>query len=294
MVGPPEWESREHRNAAAQLHFWGWLQWPAAALAGVRMPRNLIRAAIGAALALAACGLAQAAEVRVLTPGVVANSGLREVAAAYTAKTGVKVTIVPAGMGQIVEQLKTAAAPSDIVMLPMDLMGGAALDKAIRPGGFTPLGRVEIGLFKKAEAPRPAIDTVEKLATVLRAASVVFYSDPASGSMQAAMSAALLKRPEFAGAKGQPLRGDAEAALERGEGDAKALGFGLIHDPYRPGELVNPNLVGALPAELGAHMDMATAISARAPSAQDAQAFIEFMTAPAATAIWRSKGLDRY
>lgn len=239
--------------------------------------------------------LAQAAEVRVLTPGVIANSGLREVAAAYTAKTGVTVTVVPAGMGQIMGQLKTAPAPSDIVMLPMDLMGTAALEKAIKPGSFTPLGRVEIGLFKKAESPRPDIADVPRLAAALKGASVVMYSDPASGSMQAAMSDALLKRPEFAGARGKPVAGDAEAFLKRGEGDAAALGLGLVHDGVEPGKpIANANLVGPLPPELGAHMDMATAISARAPSAADAQAFIQYLLGPEAAPFWRAKGVNRY
>lgn len=237
----------------------------------------------------------QAAEVRVLTPGVVANSGLKEVSEAFTARTGVAVKVVPSGMGEIVGELKTGAQPSDVVMLPMELMAGAALDHAIQPGGFTPLGRVEIGLFKKPEAPRPDISTTAKLAEALKSASVVFYSDPASGSMQAAMSDRLLKRPEFAGARGQPVKGDAEPALRRGDGDARALGLGLVHDGHAPGAPVqNPYLVGVLPAELGAHMDMATAVSARAPDARDAQAFIQFILGPEARALWQAKGLDRY
>jgi ABC-type molybdate transport system substrate-binding protein len=238
---------------------------------------------------------AQAAEVKVLTPGVIANSGLREAAAAYTAKTGVTVTVVPAGMGQIVSQLKTAPAPSDIVMLPMDLMASAALDKAIRPGSFTPLGRVEVGLFKKADQPSPDISDVPKLAAVLKGASEVLYSDPKSGSMQAGISDALLKRPEFAGAKGKPVNGDAEAVLKRGEGGATALGLGLVHDGALPGKpIANANLVGPLPAELGAHMDMATAISARAPSAADAQAFIQYLLGAEAAPFWQAKGVSRY
>jgi ABC-type molybdate transport system substrate-binding protein len=248
-----------------------------------------------AAVLAASAQFAQAAEVRVLTPGVIANSGLREVAAAYTAKTGVKITVVPSGMGQIMTQLKTAPAPSDIVMLPMNLMGTAALDKAIKPGSFTPLGRVEIGLFKKAEGQRPDISDVPKLAAALKAASVVMYSDPASGSMQAGMSDALLKRPEFAGAKGKPVAGDAEAFLRRGEGDATALGLGLVHDGFEPGKPIgNDNLVGPLPAELNAYMDMATAVSARAPSAADAQAFIQYILGPEAAPFWQAKGVKRY
>ena len=70
-------------------------------------------------------------------------------------------------------------------MLPMDLMATLALDHGIKPGSFTPLGRLDIGLFKKPDAPFPDITTVEKLAAVMKAATVVTYTDPASGSRQA-------------------------------------------------------------------------------------------------------------
>ncbi len=147
----------------------------------------------------------------------------------------------------------------------------------------------------KADAPMPDISTVAKLAAVLKGASVVMYSDPASGSMQAAMSDQLLKRPEFAGVKGKPVPGDAEPALKRGDGDANALGLGLIQGTHPRGQATdNPFLIGALPAELGAHMDMATAISARSADPKDAQAFIDFILSAPAGPLWSAKGTDRY
>jgi molybdate transport system substrate-binding protein len=244
---------------------------------------------------LASSAAVQAAEIRVMSPGVIANSGLRELAAAYTKKTGTVVTVVPEGMGQIVGAFRTGTPAADLVMLPMDLMGTLALDHGIRPGSFTPLGRVEIGLFKKADAPRPDISTVEKLAVVLKGASAVMYSDPVSGSMQAAMSEQLLKRPEFAGVKGKPVAGDAEPALRRGDGDAHALGLGLIHGPHVRGQAQdNPFLIGALPFELGEHMDMATAISVRSEHAREAQDFVAYMLSAEAAPVWASKGTDRY
>ena len=135
-----------------------------------------------------------------------------------------------------------------------------------------------------------------KLIAVMKNASVVFYTDPASGSMQAGMSGRLLTRPEFAGIKGQPIKGDAEPALKRGDGDAQAMGLGLIHDPHNPSntETGNSYLVGELPAELGMHMDMATGISARSPDKTNAAAFIAFALSPEMRGVWRSKGIARY
>lgn len=231
-------------------------------------------------------------EIRVISPGVISNSGLREVAAAFEKKTGVKVIIQVAGMGTILSDIRTG--PTDVVMLPMNLMGTLALTGG--GGTFTPLGRAEIGLFKKAGAPRPDITTVPALIAAMKSASVVFYTDPASGSMQAGMSGRLLQRPEFSGIAGQPIKGDAEPALKRGDGDADAMGLGLIHDPHDTAnsETGNPFLVGQLPAELQMHMDMATGISARSADPANAAAFIAFAVSPAMRAVWKSKGIERY
>ena len=245
--------------------------------------------------ALCVSGSGAANEIRVMSPGVIANSGLREVAAAFTKKTGITVTVVPKGMGQIVNDFKTTTPVADMVMLPMDLMGTLALAHGIKPGSFTPLGRVEIGLFKAAGAPVPDISTVEKTVAVMKAASVVMYSDPAGGSRQAFLSAQLLKRPEFAGVKGQAVMGDAEPALKRGDGGPTALGLGLIHGVHPRGQATeNANLAGPLPPELGMYMDMATAIHVKSANAKDAESFIAFMLSPEVAAIWASMGTDRY
>jgi ABC-type molybdate transport system substrate-binding protein len=247
------------------------------------------------------CGLAatpaMAAEIRVISPGVISNSGLNDVAAAFEKKTGIKVTIQVDGMGTIMNDVRTAAPAADVVMLPMDLTGTMALSGGLQPDSFTPLGRVEIGLFAKPGFnSHPDISTVPALIAAMKTASAVLYSDPASGSMQAGMSDHLLKRPDFAGVHGQPVKGDAEPALKKGDGDDKAMGLGLIHGTHSPanGPTDNPYLIGMLPAELGMHMDMATAISVRSTDAKNAAAFIKFATSPQMRPVWKSKGVDRY
>src|SRR5947208_2792307 len=42
----------------------------------------------------------KAAEIRVISPGVVYNAGLLDLAAAYTRETGTKVTVTSSGMGK--------------------------------------------------------------------------------------------------------------------------------------------------------------------------------------------------
>jgi hypothetical protein len=43
-----------------------------------------------------------------------------------------------------------------------------------------------------------------------------------------------------------------------------------------------------------AHIDAATAVSARSTVPDDALAFIRYITPPEATAVWKAKGLNRF
>jgi molybdate transport system substrate-binding protein len=237
-----------------------------------------------------AAAQAKAAEIRVTTPGVVYNAGLLDLAAAFTKETGTKVHVNLVGMGRIVSDITTATPSSDVIMLPFELMSTLALDGAVKSGTFTPLGRAEMGLAVRAGAPHPDISTVEKLASALRAAKAVMRSNPAGGSMVArVIEQNVIKRPEFAGVNSPvSTRGEGGQALARGEGDMALQAICEIL-PYREIELVGP-----LPRELAAWIDMSTAVSARSPEPDAALAFIRYITRPEATAVWKAKGLSRY
>ena len=99
-----------------------------------------------------------------------------------------------------------------------------------------------------------------------------------------------------AGIKSAPIQGDAEPALKRGDGDANAMGLGLIHDPHNAAnsENGNPFLIGQLPAALDMHMDMAAGISVHSADVKNAAAFIAFATSPPMRLVWKSKGIERY
>src|SRR6266705_3266988 len=86
-----------------------------------------------------------AADIRVLVPGVVYNAGLLDLAASYPKETGKKVAVSLVGMGGIVNAVKTANPPADVISLPFELMSTLSLDGGVVPGTFTPLGRSEMG-----------------------------------------------------------------------------------------------------------------------------------------------------
>jgi molybdate transport system substrate-binding protein len=260
------------------------------------MRRVHCAALVAASLALAvlaaadAAAQAKAADIRVLAPGVVYNAGLLDLAAAFTRESGMKVNVTSIGMGRIVAEITTATPPPDVIMLPFELMTTLALDGGVKPGTFTPLGRAEMGLAVRAGAPHPDISTVDRLAAALRGAKAVMRSNPAGGSMVArVIEQHVIKRPEFAGVNSPvSTRGEGGQALARGEGDMALQAICEIL-PYKEIELVGP-----LPRELAAWIDMSTAVSARSTEAEAAAAFIRYITRPEATAVWKAKGLSRF
>ena len=231
-----------------------------------------------------------AADIRVMAPGVVYNAGLLDLAAAYTKETDKKVVVTLVGMGSIVNAVKTANPPADVIMLPFELMSTLSLDGGVVPGTFMPLGRSEMGLAVPAGAPHPDISTVEKLAAALRSAKAVMRSNPAGGSMVArVIEDKVIKRPEFAGVNSPvSTQGEGGQALARGEGDMALQAICEIL-PYKQIELV-----GALPRELGAWIDMSTAVSARAIHRDSALAFLKYLLRPESDTAWKAKGLERF
>jgi molybdate transport system substrate-binding protein len=235
-------------------------------------------------------GQVTSGELRVISPGVVYNAGLLDLAAAYSKETGTKVSVTSSGMGRIVNDIKTLSPAPDVIFLPFELMTTLSLDGGVKPGTFTPLGRSEMGLAVRAGAPHPDISTVEKLASALRGAKAVMRSNPAGGSMVArVIEQNVIKRPEFAGVNSLvSTRGEGGQALARGEGDMALQAICEIL-PYKEIELVGP-----LPRELAAWIDMSAAVSARSTSGESALAFIRYITRPEATPMWKAKGLERF
>jgi ABC-type molybdate transport system substrate-binding protein len=241
-------------------------------------------------LVLAAPAVAQTTTIRVITPAVTANAGLRDLAMGFEKEQGIKVEIATFNMGKMVDELKGGNPAADIVFLPYALMDQAQTDKTIAAGSRMNIGRVRIGLAVHKGDPTPDISTVDKLAAVLKAADSVMYSDPTSGSMEARIIDGMLNaHPEFAGVKRKISRnGEGGQAVARGEGQ---MALQLICEIVNhPDALTN---VGPVPDSLGAYIDSAAAVTARAPHAKEAAQFLKYATQPGTYSLWLGKGLER-
>ena len=227
--------------------------------------------------------------VKVITPAVTANAGLRDLAIGYEKQKGIKVQVITMSMGKMVEEMKSGNPPADIVFLPYGLMDQAQTDKDVT--SRINIGRVRIGLAVHKGDPAPDVSTVEKLAAVLKSADSVMYSnpDPKNGSMAAQMIDKMLNRPEFAGVKRKisPF-GEGGQALARGEGQ---MALQLICEIVNhPDALTN---AGPVPDSLGAYIDSAAAVSSRAPHPREAADFLKYATQEGTYSLWLGKGLER-
>src|ERR1700744_1060970 len=238
---------------------------------------------------LASTALAQPAEINVFTPGVVYNSGLQDLAAAYTKETGIKVTVKSEGMSQLVNDVKKGTPIADIVVAPVSFMDGLQAEGSVVPGTATDIGRVYIGLAVKKGAAHPDISTPQKLGAALKPGGTVMYSNPAGGSMEARIIDDMLHQyPYFQSVKTRiSTKGEGGEALVRGEGD---MALQLICEVLNHSEL---ELVGTVPEELHAYIDSSVAVSARRTQTDAAKAFIAYMLRPDHNSIWKSKGLER-
>jgi len=232
----------------------------------------------------------QATEINVFTPAVVWNAGLQDIAADYTKKTGVKVTLKNLNMGKIVGEIRTGTPIADVIVLPVSFMDGMDAMGATVPGTAQDIGRVTIGLAAKKGAPHPDISTPAKLAAALKVGGTVIYSDPASGSMEARIINDMLRQNAvFKGVKDKiSTKGEGGQALIRGEAD---MALQLICEIVNHPEL---ELVGPVPVQLHAYLDTRVAVSSRSTQADAAKAFITYMLGSNYDPLWKSKGLDRH
>ena len=241
-------------------------------------------------MGLAAPAMAQGTEINVFTPAVVWNAGLQDIAADYTKKTGVKVTIKNLNMGKIVGEIRTGTPVADVIVLPVSFMDGMDAMGATVPGSAQDIGRVTIGLAVKKGAPHPDISTPAKLAVALKAGGPVIYSDPASGSMEARIINDMLRQNAvFKGVKDKiSTKGEGGQAVIKGEAD---MALQLICEIVNHPEL---DLVGPVPVQLHAYLDTRVAVSSRSTQADASKAFIAYMLGSNYDPLWKSKGLDRH
>jgi len=244
--------------------------------------------ALVAAVATAAVGHAQAAEVKVLSGGAV-RAIVTDLAEAFHQETGHTVTLAFGTVG-VIRQRLTAGEPVDVVIMSDAAIDETARQGAVVPGTRTDIARTGMGVAVREGAPKPDISTPEALKQALLAAKSLVYVDPGQGATSGIHFAGVLERLGIADAvraKTRLVPGGYPAELvARGEVELVA------HQISEIVPVKGVTLVGPLPKDLQKITTYSAGLAARSAVPEAARAFIAFVARPAFKARFAGAGLD--
>ena len=239
--------------------------------------------AITSALLLA--GGAGAAEIRVLSTQAT-EEAYRELVPQFEKASGHKVTTTFTGTLDANKRL-AAGESYDLI-----IMSGPSIDEHTKGGKVVPGSRVDVaksgvGVGVKAGAPKPDISTVEALKKTLLAAKSIGYSTGPSGNyvvgLFQGMGIADEVKPKL---KQTPTGVFVGSIIASGEAE---IGFQQVSELSH---FAGVDYVGPLPADVQYITVFASGIATGAKEADAAKALVKFITAPAAAAAFKKRGME--
>jgi molybdate transport system substrate-binding protein len=180
---------------------------------------------------------------------------------------------------------------ADVLILNRVGMDAMARDKRVRAGSEVTLASSAAALAVKVGAPRPDISTPEALKRTLLSARAISYSDPAAGGASGIYFARLLEHLGIAGEVNAKTKYPPPAGLC---GDLLANGEVDLAVQQKPELLQVPGIeiLGLLPGDLHMVTVFVACVEASSAEAAIGKRLIDLLRSPAASAVFRAKGLD--
>jgi molybdate transport system substrate-binding protein len=239
--------------------------------------------ALVAALLLATSA-AQAVELKVLS-GNGPRAAVRELCAQFERSTGHKIDL-RFGVNPEVKQKIEAGESFDVVIGNPPIIDALIKDGTV-VGPRVDIGRAGLGVAVKSGAPKPDISSVEAFKQALLKTKAVAY--PGKGA-SGIYFVSLLDRMGITAEMQSRLKPmEAEDTVEvvaRGEADMVVVVATRIVD------VAGVDVVGPIPSELQTHIGFAAGLGVAAKQPQAAKALIGFLSAPAAAATLKAKGVE--
>jgi molybdate transport system substrate-binding protein len=184
-------------------------------------------------------------------------------------------------------KLATSGGPFDLAVVPREVFKDAAAQAQFVSGPSTDIARVGLGVAVRSGAPKPEISTPDALKqTLLKAQSIATIPASAAG----AQVLGVFDRLDIGEAMKAKTKAQATPALvvqTVANGEAE-LGVFLINVLTAPGL----DVVGPFPTELQQEIIYTSAVAAKAKQPEAAQAFITYLTTPAAAAVIKANGMN--
>jgi len=244
------------------------------------------------AFILAACSPAdqatdQPAQLRVISGGAVQRVE-RELAAQFTAETGIEVIVTTGTAGQV-RAMVESGEPADVVVITEVVLAGLVEAGLVRADTIVPIGSVGVGVAVREGVPHPPIATTQEFRTALLAADSVVYVDPATGATSGTHIGRVLEQlgiADIVNAKAVLIQGGSSAeVVARGEAEMALQQMSELVGV--PGVV----LVGPLPDELQISTTYSGSIHVNSADPETAGAFIRYLTRPETAARWIASGV---
>jgi molybdate transport system substrate-binding protein len=246
---------------------------------------TLTPAALILGLALLPLAAAKAAELRVIAGGSL-TSLLNDLGPQFEKASGHKLAIHFDSTPNIVARVNSGA-PFDLAIVPIDVFKDAAAKAHFVPGPTIDIARVGYGVAVRTGATKPDVSTPDALKkTLLDASSIAFVPSSAAGAYVIKVFERLGIAEEMK-AKTKVQAGPPQIAPTVAKGEAE-LGVFLANVLIAPGV----ELAGSFPADLQQELVFTAAVAADSKEADAAQAFIHFLTTPAAASVIKAGGMN--
>jgi molybdate transport system substrate-binding protein len=235
-------------------------------------------------LVLAMSSNAHAAELKIIAGGSMTGP-LNQIVPQFERATGHTLVIHFDSTPNLIKQA-ASTAPLDLAVVPVDVFKDAAARARFAAGPTIDIARVGYGIVVRAGATKPDVSTPDSLKkTLLDAQSISFVPTSAAGAYVSKVFERL-GIAEAMKAKTKPQQMPDQIAPAVARGDAE-LGVFLINTLIAPGV----ELAGPLPADLQQELVFTAAVAADSKQSEAAKAFIDYLRAPAATAIIKAAGM---
>jgi molybdate transport system substrate-binding protein len=226
-------------------------------------------------------------EITLIAPGG-ARAPLDKLLPEFEKKTGYKVkATIGSGLGTKKEVVQGEAFDVPIVQPP--------LEEVIASGNVvgaseTPLATVAVGVAVRKGAPKPDISTPEAVKKMLLTAKSISYPDAAGGAAAGVSFNETLKRMGLA-EQLQPkiklAQGGAGAMAMLAKGDVE-IGLTFVSEMRDDGI----DIVGPLPRAISTPTALVGFVSSHAKDPAAAKALLEFLSSPAAAAVYKAEGMQ--
>jgi molybdate transport system substrate-binding protein len=237
-------------------------------------------------LALLPVAAAKAVELKVIAGGSLTTLLNDDLGPQFEKASGHKLSIHFDSTPNIVARINSST-PFDLAIVPIDVFKDAAAKAHFVPGPTIDIARVGYGVAVRAGAAKPDVSTPDTLKkTLLDASSIAFVPSSAAGAYVIKVFERLGIAEEMK-AKTKAQAGPPQIAPSVSRGEAE-LGVFLTNVLVAPGV----ELAGSFPADLQQELIFTAAVATDAKEADAAQAFIRFLTTPAAAAAIKAGGMN--